>query len=89
MLPRREDFFLDVRRAVRIEQQPRVTFDADLFSEERISKALHGAALWLTPKVVEKYAPEEFEECPEDQQKRLQLSGLPIPAYRSGSDARH
>ncbi len=71
MLPRREEFFQDVRRAVRPEQQPKVTTDSDVLSEERISKALHGAALWLTPKLLEKYAPEDFEEWSEELQKRL------------------
>ena len=60
MLPRREDFFRDVRRAARLEQQPRVTTDSDVLSDERVSRALHGATLWLTPKVVEKYASEDF-----------------------------
>lgn len=60
MPPRREEFFHDVRRAVRLEQQPKVTTDSDVLSDQSIARALHGAALWLTPKVVEKYSAEDF-----------------------------
>jgi hypothetical protein len=71
MLPRREEFFRDVRRAVKLEKKPNATTNSDLLSEERISQALHGAALWLTPKLVEKYAPEDFEEWSEELQRQL------------------
>jgi hypothetical protein len=71
MLPRREEFFQEVRRAVRLEKQPKVNTDSDVLNEERISQALYGVALWLTPKLVEKYAPEDFEEWSEELQKQL------------------
>jgi hypothetical protein len=68
---RREQFFDDVRRAVRLEQQPKVTTDADFLSDERIARALRAAALWLTPKVVENYAPDDFADWPDHSRDRL------------------
>jgi hypothetical protein len=71
MLPRREAFFQDVRRATRLEQKPRVSTVSDVLSDDRIFKALQGAALWLTPKVVEKYAHEDSVGWSEELQERL------------------
>jgi len=78
----REEFFQDVRRASRLALRPRVTVDSEVLSEESISLAIHGAALWLTPKVVEKYAPEDFEEWPEEHQERLRSA---VRAFRDAA----
>jgi hypothetical protein len=55
-----EQFLLDVRRAVRLEQTPFVVTDSDLIDPERTARVLKRADLWLTPKVVERYDPAEF-----------------------------
>lgn len=60
MLPKREEFILDTRRAARTVQKPTVTVDSELINTDALSKALQRAALWLTPKVVETYDPAEF-----------------------------
>jgi hypothetical protein len=79
MLPRREEFFQDVRRAARLERQPKAIADSDILSDDRIAKALHGASLWLTPKYVNNYAPEDFAEWTSELQKRL---GSAVGAFR-------
>lgn len=74
MLPRPAEFIQDVRRAARLEQKPKVLTDSSKLGPDQIAAALHGAAIWLTPKIVEKYASEDFGECPADQQERLRLA---------------
>ena len=93
MLPRREAFFQDVRNAVRLEEQPRVTIDSDVLSEDRISRAIQGAARWLAPKVVENYAPEDFGGWSEELKERLRLAvstfkGLASPVASDQGRAR-
>jgi hypothetical protein len=72
MIPKREEFILDVRRAARLEQKPTVATDADLIDPDALAKALQRAALWLTPKVVEAYDPAEFTGWNEALQQELQ-----------------
>ena len=40
-------------------------------SHRQISRRLARAALWMTPKAVEGYDPEDFRDLPEDQQEGL------------------
>ena len=72
--PRREEFILDVRRSARTLQKPNVEADSDAIDTDAIAKILHRAALWLTPKVVEHYDPEDFTGWPKEQQTRLRLA---------------
>lgn len=72
--PRRELFILDVRRSARTLEKPNVEADSDAVDTDAITKLLHGAALWLTPKVVEHYAPEDFTGWEQEQQERLRLA---------------
>jgi hypothetical protein len=82
MLPRREEFFQDVRRAARLEQKPKVTTNADVLNPDRIAQARQGTALWLTPTVVARYTPEDFTEWPEQQQIRLRDS---VESFRAAA----
>ena len=72
--PRREEFILDVRRSARMLQKPNVEADSDAVDTDAIAKILHRAALWLTPKVVEHYDPDDFADEQADQQNRLRLA---------------
>jgi hypothetical protein len=72
--PRREEFILDVRRSARTLQKPNVEADSDAIDSDAIAKILRRAALWLTPKVVEHYHPEDFSAWNPDQQHRLRLA---------------
>lgn len=71
MVPRREEFILDVRRAARLEQKPTVTTDSELIKADAVAKALHRAAMWLTPKIVEHYDGAEFVGWSADLQEGL------------------
>ena len=72
--PRREEFILDVRRSARTLQKPNVEADSDVVDSDAIAKILHRAALWLTPKVVEQYHPEDFADWQKEEQDRLRLA---------------
>jgi hypothetical protein len=71
MIPRQEEFFLNVRRAVRLQQRPIVTADSGLVDPDPIARILERAASWLTPKIVARYDPEDFSSLPADQQDEL------------------
>jgi hypothetical protein len=71
-VPRPEEFILDVRRAARLEQKPAVITDSRKFKPDAIAQVLQGAALWLTPKIVEEYDPGDFSSWPEPLQRDLQ-----------------
>jgi hypothetical protein len=71
MIPRQEEFFLDVRSAVRFQQRPIVTANSGLVDPDPISRILERAAFWLTPKVVARYDPQDFTSLPADQQVEL------------------
>jgi hypothetical protein len=71
MVPKREQFILDVRRAVRLEQKPIVATDSEMINPDAVSRALQRAALWLTPKTVENYDPAEFTALSQDLQDSL------------------
>ena len=64
MISKAEEFILDVRRMARQEQKPIVATDSQLIDPDTAAKALHRAAMWLTPKVVETYDPDAFAESP-------------------------
>jgi len=71
-LPKSEEFILDVRRAAGEVEKPTVlTSGAQLMSGETYARILQQADLWLTPKVVERYDPTEFQEWPKEVQDRL------------------
>lgn len=72
--PRREEFILDVRRSAKLQQNPNVETDSDTVDTDAISKILHSASLWLTPKVVEHYDPGDFADWPKDQQDHLHFA---------------
>ena len=72
--PRREEFFLDVRRSARTLQKPNVEADSDAVDTDAIAKILHRAAQWLTPKVVVHYDPDDFADWQAEQQDRLRLA---------------
>jgi hypothetical protein len=72
--PRREEFILDVRRSARTLQKPIVEADSDAVDTDAIAKILHRAALWLTPKVVEHYHPDDFTGWPKEEQDRLRAA---------------
>jgi hypothetical protein len=64
MVPETEEFVLDVRRAARLAEKPTVITSSGLANPDVVAKTLHGAALWLTPKVVEHYDPTGFRDLP-------------------------
>lgn len=72
MVPKTEEFILDVRRAARLEQKPTMTSDSELINAGVVTKALQRATLWLTPKVVQGYDSAEFAAWPEDLREQLQ-----------------
>ena len=72
--PRREEFISDVRLSATMLQKPNVEADSAKLDTDAISRILHGAALWLTPKVVEHYNPDDFAEEQADHQDRLRLA---------------
>jgi len=72
--PRREEFILDVRRSARTLQKPNVEADSDAVDTDVIARILDRAVLWLTPKVVEHYDPEDFTDWQREQQDRLRLA---------------
>lgn len=69
--PRREEFILDVRRSARTLQSRNAEADSNAVDSDAIAKILQRAGLWLTPKVVEHYDPEDFTNWPNEQQPRL------------------
>src|SRR5438270_9868691 len=60
----RDEFFADVRRAVSF-IAPRVEADSPCTDTNYLQRMLRGADLWLTPKVVEAFDPEEFADVDE------------------------
>ena len=82
--PRREEFISDVRRSARMLQKPNVEADSDALDTDAISRILHRAALWLTPKVVEHYDPDDFADEQADQQNRLRLA---VEEFRQDSQS--
>jgi hypothetical protein len=63
MDPGADEFVLDVRRAVRLEQKPTVATDSQLIDPDTAASALQRAAMWLTPLTVDKYDPDAFTAC--------------------------
>jgi hypothetical protein len=60
----RDVFFADVRRAVSF-MAPRVEADSPFTDTNYIQRMLRGADLWLNPKVVEAFSPDEFADVDE------------------------
>ncbi|MBX9680130.1 MAG: hypothetical protein K2X38_15310 [Gemmataceae bacterium] len=66
----RDEFFRDVRRAVSF-MAPRVEADSPFTDASYIEKMLRGADLWLTPKVVEAFRPEDYADVGERNREDL------------------
>ena len=60
----RDEFFADVRCAVTF-MAPRVQADSPFTDTNYIQKMLRGTDLWLTPKVVEAFRPDDFADVDE------------------------
>lgn len=71
MTPKGEQFIMEVRQAARSAEKPTVITSSGLANPEVLSKTLHRAALWLTPKVVESYDAKEFHTWPTELQESL------------------
>ncbi|MEX0717270.1 MAG: hypothetical protein WD066_11820 [Planctomycetaceae bacterium] len=71
MTPSSEKFLLDVRQAVRLARQPAVAIDSDLLDGDRLTDTFQRALLWLTPKCVEHYVPDDFADLPKDIREEL------------------
>src|SRR5437868_261523 len=71
MVPKAEEFILDVRRAARLEQKPTATTDSELINPEAAARALRRAAFWLNPKTVGAYDPAAFSAWPAELQEEL------------------
>lgn len=71
MTPKGEQFILEVRQAARSAERPTVITSSELANPEVISKTLHRATLWLTPKVVGSYDSKEFHTWPTELQENL------------------
>jgi hypothetical protein len=84
MLPRSEEFIRDVRRAARIERRPTVVTDSELVKANGASRAFERAALWLSPKIVERYAPDDFAAWPGDEQHSFRHA---VDEFRAAADA--
>ncbi len=80
MVPRAEEFILDVRRAARLEQKPTAATDSQLIDPDTTAKALQRAAMWLTPKVVAAYDPVSFAAWSGDLQEELRHA---VEGFRS------
>ncbi len=72
--PRREEFISDMRLSARMLQKPNLEADSDTLDTDAIAQILHRAALWLTPKVVAHYHPDDFADGQAAQQNRLRLA---------------
>lgn len=72
--PNREEFILDVRQAASLLQKPTVRADSNRIDTDAIEKILDRAALWLTPKVVEHYRPDDFTAWAKECQDRLRTA---------------
>lgn len=68
-LPRREEFILDVRGAMRDLVPPSVWADSPSINTDTISRTMYNACLWLTPKIVEQFDRQDFSAA--DPQGRL------------------
>ena len=66
----RDEFFADVRRAVTF-MAPRVQADSPFTDTNYIQKMLREADLWLTPKIVEAFLPDDFSDVDEGVRKDL------------------
>jgi hypothetical protein len=71
MTPKGEQFILKVRQAARTAEKPAVITSSGLANPEVISRTLHRAALWLTPKVIEGYDAVDFHSWPTELQESL------------------
>jgi len=80
MVPKREEFVLDVRRAARVAEKPTVIADSGLVNPDAIAKTIYRAALWLTPKIVENYYPAEFSDLPPELRESLTRA---VEAFRA------
>jgi hypothetical protein len=73
MMPKREEFFLSVRTAARLERKPTVT-DAEMIDPKAIPQALQRSTRWLTPEIVTHYDPADFTSWPDDLRRELETA---------------
>jgi hypothetical protein len=66
-----KDEFVQNLRLAASTVAPSVHTDSEQLSARQISRRLARAALWMTPKAVEGYDPEDFRDLPKDQQEDL------------------
>ena len=66
----KQDFFQSVRTAVRF-LAPRVETDNPYTKPSELEQRLRGAAIWLTPKSVEGFNPQDFCDVPEQERESL------------------
>ena len=71
-------FFQNVWTAVKF-LAPRVEADNPYTKPEEIERALRGATIWLTPKSVEGFEPEDFEDIPQQERQALATN---VKAFR-------
>lgn len=83
LLPKREEFILDVRRASRTEQMPVIATDPGLMNSSGIERMLARAALWLTPQIVENFDPADFHDWSSAQQTELSAAVIEFQAIAS------
>jgi hypothetical protein len=67
----KEDFFLSVRNAVRF-VAPRVEADGPYDDLDKLKKMLRAATIWLTPKSVAEYDPQDFASLPREEWEALE-----------------
>jgi hypothetical protein len=72
MPPRREEFILGMREAVRARLP--VFIQGEPETPEWIQQELRWAGQWLTPKVIEKYDPSDFDAFVPEQRESLRLA---------------
>ena len=77
--PRREEFILDARRAARTSQKSNAHADSDTGHSDAIANILRRPGVWLSPKVVEHYHPDDFLSWQKEQQDRLRSA---VEAFR-------
>jgi hypothetical protein len=66
----RQDFIQNVRGAVQF-VAPRVEADNPYTRPQDLEKKLRHAAVWLTPRSVKGYRPDDFQDLPSDRQAKL------------------
>jgi hypothetical protein len=67
----REAFYRDIGRALRLVGRPTVIADSSRIDGDQVAAVIERADLWLTPKIVAEFAPDDFSDLPEEARERL------------------